>query len=538
MSVAALRALRFNLWAEMLLTVVVVVLANTLAARHFVRVDLSRDRLYSLDEASKALVGRLDRPLLVRVYLTGGLEAPYNNHAQIVRDKLEEYVAYSGGRVRVEMIDPGTDPEASRDAQKLGLTPLEYTVREQDRAELRKVWMGAVLLYGERQEVLPTLTNLATLEYDVSSAIVRLVAKREDRRVLAWSIGHGEPDWLQDRGPLKGLAEQLGRSFELRAVPLGGPGLIPEDVDILLVVGPQEPLVDRALYQLDQFLMRGGAAGVFVTHHRPDLRTLRSTKVVSGLEPLLGHYGVKVNQDLVLDRVQNGALRFPVRAGKTLAWRDVNYAGVPKATALSPDSVLVSGLGSMVFPFASSVELAGDLGPGVTGEVLATTGPAAGAVPGLSSLDPALVRGVLPDEKRGPFALLVALTGPLRSFFETRPVPPPEEGAAPTTEAPEPDGAPIVEGASTRLVVAGSADFIANNPAFVLNLADWLAKDEALIGIRSKVAKLPALAATTPGERLGWKAFNLAAGPLLLFAFGAWRQLRLRRRAAAARRTA
>lgn len=538
MSRRVLRSWRLNFALEMVLTLLIVVLANTLAARHFFRVDLSGDRLYSLDESSKALVAGLDRPLLVRVYLTGGLEAPYNNHAQLVRDKLDEYVAYGKGRVRVEMIDPGQDPEAATAAQKLGLTQLEYTVREQDRAELRKVWMGAALLYGERQEVLPSLTNLATLEYDFSSAIARLRARGDDRRVLAWSTGHGEPDWRQDRGPLRGLAEQLGRGFELRSVPLGGAGLVPEEVDVLMVVGPQEPLGDRALYQLDQFLMRGGAAGVFVTHHRPDLRTLRSTKVVSGLEPLLGHYGVKVNQDLVIDRVQNGALRFPVRSGKTMAWRDVNYAGVPRATSLSPDSVLVSGLGSMLFPFASSVELAAPLPAGVSGEVLATTGPAAGAVPALRSLDPAEVRAVLPDERRGPFTLLVAMTGPLRSFFETRPAPLPEEGAAAAGESAEPDPPVIVEGASTRLVVSGSADFIANNPAFVLNLADWLAKDEALIGIRSKLANLPAQRATTAAEQLGWKAFNLLVGPLLLLAYGGWRQLRLRRRSLRARKAA
>lgn len=532
MSLPALRNLRFNAALEMVLTVVIVLLANVLAARHFVRVDVTADRLHSLDEASKQVVRQLDRPLLVQLYFTRGLEAQYANHEQIVKDKLEEYAAYGGGRVRITAVDPSTDPEAAKEAQKLGLTQLEYTVRQEDRAELRKIWMGAVLIHGGQQEVLPALTNLSTLEYDLTSAITRLVAQREERKVLAWSVGHGEPDWRADRGPLRGLAEELGKRFELRAVPLGGEGLVPDDVDILLVVGPQEPMGDRALYQLDQFLLRGGAAGVFVTHHRPDVRALRSTKVVSGLEPLLGHYGVRVNQDLVIDRVENGALRFPVRSGKQLAWRDVNYAGVPRATGLSPDSVLVAGLGSMVFPFTSSLTLADPLPDGVRGEVLASSSPASGSVPALASLDPAAVRAVLPDERRGPFPVLVALTGSLRSFFETRPEPAPEEGAAAADEAGSAAATRLTEGAPTRLVVAGSADFIANNAAFVMNLADWLAQEEGLIGIRSKVAKVPSLAATTPGEQLAWKAFNLLVGPLLLFAWGAWRQLGYRRRAA------
>ena len=118
----------------------------------------------------------------------------------------------------------------------------------------------------------------------------------------------------------------------LQPLQLGGEGSIPEEVDALLVIGPQKPLPDRALYQIDQYLMRGGAAAIFVTHTRPDLRTYRPTRTNAGLEPLLGHYGVKVNRDILLDRVQNGVMRFPMRVGNKQTSRDVNYALIPQAT--------------------------------------------------------------------------------------------------------------------------------------------------------------------------------------------------------------
>jgi hypothetical protein len=148
-------------------------------------------------------------------------------------------------------------------------------------------------------------------------------------------------------------------------------------------------------------------------------------------------------------------------------------------------------------------------------------------------VDPTQFGEVSPDEKRGPFPLLVAVTGAQRSFFETR-SPPKVDPDAPKIvdmEGDPEEAALIVEGAPTRLLVAGSADFVANNPAFMLNLVDWLVQDESLIGIRSKIATMPQLAATTPGERTGWRVFNLLAGPAALFAFGAGRQLWFRRRA-------
>jgi gliding-associated putative ABC transporter substrate-binding component GldG len=519
------RNLLFNATLQMVLVVAICVLANTVSALHFWRVDLTRDRIHSLDEASKRVVAGTDRPLVVKVFMTRGLEAPYNNHEQVVRDKLEEFQAYSGGRMQLRVVDPSTDPELVKEAQKYGLTPLEYTVKREDRSELRRVWMGAVLLYGERTDVLPALTNLASLEYDLASSIHRLRTKREDIKTVAWSTGNGEPEPETAEGPVRTLISALSQKYVIRSVRLGGPGLLSEDVDALLVIGPLTPLSDRALYQVDQFVARGGAAGVFVTHHRPDMRTLRSSRVSGGIEPLLGHWGVQVDRNVVLDRVQNGAMRFPVRVGKQTGMRDISFPLIPRASELSRTSPLTAGLDGMLFPFASSLTLPEALEPGVTREVLATSSPASGSVQALKSIDPGQLTQVLPDEKRGPFPLAVSLVGAFRSFYETRGTPPADATIPDEQDGLGPDAAPIIEGAPTRLVVAGSADFIANNQAFMLNLVDWLVQDEALIGIRSKLATVPQMAPTTPGARVAWRTLNLALTPVLLLAVGAVRQV-------------
>lgn len=521
-----------NVWLQLGLVVVILALGNLLAARHFARLDVTRDRLHSLDQASKAIAARLDRPLIVKAYFTRGLQAPYNNHEQLVRDKLEELQAYAGGKLQVTVVDPATDADLVKEAQKYGLAQLEYTVREADRSELRKIWMGAVLLYGDKQEVLPSITDLSTLEYDLASAIHRLQQKAEDRPVVAYAVGHGQPELARAEGPLRTIVEGIARKATVRPLALGGAGTIPEEVDALLVIGPQKALPDRALYQIDQFVMRGGPVAFFVTNTRPDLRTYRPMRVTSGLEPLIGHYGVRVNRDVVIDRVQNGMMRFPVRVGRAQGYREINYPLLPRVTDLSRSSVLVSGLDGLLFPFTATLSVAESLPVGVRAEVLARTSASSGAVPALKTVDPTQFADVLPDEKRGPFPVLVSLTGAQRSFFETRPVPAPQEDAPSVSGEESPEEAPLtVEGAPTRLVVAGSSDFVANNPAFMLNLVDWLVQDESLIGIRSKIAALPSLGATTPSERAGWKAFVLLAGPLALFAFGLARQAMHRRQA-------
>lgn len=525
----ARRTLLANSWIQLGLVAVIVLLANTFAARHFVRVDLTRERLHSLDDASKRLVASLERPLVIKAYVSRGLEAPYNNHEAALRDKLEEYQAYARGRLQFSLVDPADDPEALAEAQKYGLAPLDYTVRNQDRSELRKIWLGAALLYGDRQETLPAISDLASLEYDLSSAIHRLSSDIKDRKVLGWATGHGEPDLTKPEGPLRTLVEQLGRKFTLTSLTLGGEGTIPEEVDALLVVGPQKALSTRALYQIDQLLMRGGAAGIFVMNVRPDLRALRPVGVSSGLDPLLGHYGLIIGKNLVIDRAQNGAMRFPVKVGQLSGLKEINYPLIPKVTDLSDESVLTSGLDAMLFPFVSTITPAAELPAGVKVEVLARTSSASGAIQRIRSVDPTAFEEVMDGEQRGPFPVLVAATGPFRSFFETRPVPSPDPGVIPVGDPDRPEEAPLqVEGNPTRLVVAGSADFVANNVSFMLSLCDWLVQDEALIGIRSKLMTTAPLASTTPAEQSAWKAFNLLAGPLLLLIYGAVRQLRRR----------
>jgi hypothetical protein len=53
---------------------------NLWSSHRFVRVDLTENNVHSLAPATKALVNGLEKPLVAKVYFTGGLQAPYNNH--------------------------------------------------------------------------------------------------------------------------------------------------------------------------------------------------------------------------------------------------------------------------------------------------------------------------------------------------------------------------------------------------------------------------------------------------------------------------
>ena len=197
---------------------------------------------------------------------------------------------------------------------------------------------------------------MSTLEYDVAKTIGALV-RDAPQKVIGYTTGHGEPDLGTARGPLQDLREGLAERFKFVPVTLGGRIGVPDEVDALWVVGPQKQLSARALYHLDQFLMRGGALGLFVTNVRGDMKTGRPRAVKHGMDEWLAHLGVTVNRDTIIDRKRNGVVRMPVRQGRYVLQMPVNSALIPRVSDLDDTHPAIGPIHSLLFPYASSMEI-------------------------------------------------------------------------------------------------------------------------------------------------------------------------------------
>lgn len=508
------RSLSMNSWLQLILVVIIIICTNVLASKHFWRLDVTEDKVHSLDMSTRALIWKLDKPLHVKVYFTEGLQAPYNNHRAALVDKLEELRAYSQGWMTIDVLDPTNLKELEAEAKRFGIEPIDYRFRDQNTTELRKVFMGAALVYADKQEVLPIVTQIETLEYDIARALRALLSPKQSKPVIGFVTGHREPNLLQAGGPLSTLRERLLESYELVEVPLGGVEGVPSNVDVLWEIGPQEPLSPRALYQLDQFLLRGGSLGIFITNSKADMRSLKPQNLFHGMEPLLGHYGVQVNRDLLVDRVNNGRMTFPIRYGETVRPVQLNYPLIPKLTIVNGNAPAVKGIDSMLAPFASSVVISEQLSSKVKAETWVSTSLRSGSLRGVTTLDPKAFQMVAPGEETGSKSVIVGLTGVWDSYFAKNEIPNPDTGEA---KGAYEESERLREGTTARLMVAGSADMVANNIAFMLNLADWMVQDEALINIRSKVLRVNTFEPLESAQLLQYRLFNLFGGSLLLF---------------------
>ena len=160
----------------------ILIVLNFISIRLFGRLDLTSQGVYTLSDASKKLVGSLDDRITVKAYFTEDLPSPYNDNRRAVLDILNDYKAYSKGNLQYEFINPQGE-KGEQDAQAQGIAPVQVQVVNEDKMEVKRGYLGLVMLFEDRKEVLPVIQNLSSLEYDISSAIKRLTNKTKKKIV-------------------------------------------------------------------------------------------------------------------------------------------------------------------------------------------------------------------------------------------------------------------------------------------------------------------------------------------------------------------
>jgi ABC-2 type transport system permease protein len=168
--------LRFSIY------LIIIVLVNMAGATVFFRKDLTWDGIYSLSPESKNVVSTLTEPLTIKAFFTKNLPAPYNASEQYLRDLLEEY-AIQGNRnfnyTIYEVSPQDTDPAGKGSklrelAESYGIMPVPIQDVEKDEVKFKQAFMGLVILHGDMVEKIPAIISTDQLEYDLTTAILKL----------------------------------------------------------------------------------------------------------------------------------------------------------------------------------------------------------------------------------------------------------------------------------------------------------------------------------------------------------------------------
>lgn len=254
------------------------------------RWDLSKDRAYSLNKNSKELMRSLDDVMLVKIISSKELPVELNNLNRYTADLLREYQLSSRGKLRFEYVKPPTQEELFNLARSSGLRRVRFQGYEGDQMTLKEVIFGVVFEYQGRIESFDLIPRIEPrLEYEMTLRMQSLIQKSMPK-VLAFA----DTTYYYQRKET--FARSLQMNYILDMIDLKDP--LP-DADALLFNGVVTDLETEQLYQLDQFLMRGGKLIFLQDKTHTDGHTL--SPIQSNIFDLLEHYGFELSDDIALD---------------------------------------------------------------------------------------------------------------------------------------------------------------------------------------------------------------------------------------------
>lgn len=432
-SIAGSRSARHgaNALLYTIIFVSILVALNYLSSLHHARFDLTSEKIYSLSTQSQKVVEHLKKPLKFYGFFSGGVSPK-------ARQLYGEYAYYSP-KVSFEIVDPDKHPEL---------------------AEKYKVSLNGTthIQYGGDTGQGTNVTDLS--EGALTNAILRVT--KAGTKVVYFLVGHGEasPDDAtkpDGYGKLKTALE--GENFQVNKLLLATRAAVPKDCALLIIAGPERPLLPHEIEAINTYLGDGGRVLVTFRVPRP-----KSNIDETALEALIDQWGVKAGNNVVVDQVVR------LFAGPALGLTPlVNDYGVHPITQNFTHRT--------VFPMTRSVIPVKGLKVGLSVTPIAMTSNTSWAETDLVGIFEHEEAKLDPADERGPIDVVDAVTANLKKLGRGN--------------------------GEARLVVLGSTEVANNqyldqffNRDLVLNSADWLVGEANQISIRPRAMRASRLRLT------------------------------------------
>jgi len=539
-------------------TLLFVVILNILGSWYFVRIDLTEEKRYTIKQQTKDLLKNLDDVVYVEVYLEGELNPGFERFKKSIRETLEEFRIYSDDRIQYTFTDPNlamgekARSEFIAELNAKGIAPRNVIENKDGQRVEKLVFPGALVSYGGMETGVMLLKGNAMqgsqqvlnqaiegVEYELANAIHKLT--NMNRKKVGFITGHGELSGLAIASFENALSEQ----YDIGAVGLTSKEKL-ADYDALVLAKPTQSFSNRDKYNLDQYLMRGGRLLLLLDRLDAVMDSASSDNYFAfpydlNLDDQLFKYGVRINQDLIQDRVSG---RYPIvvsNAGKPQIMQ-MEWPFFPLINQYA-DHPITRNLDASLVKFTSSIDTIKAVGIKKTPLLFSSSYSRKAVAPvkvGVNDLRNQLQSN---DFNAGKIPVAYLLEGMFTSVFKNRFAP---EGA---------DASGFLsESAATKLIVIADGDIIRNdvnprdgvvqplgfdpfsqytfaNQDLLLNSIAYLMEEDGLIKARNKEIKIrPLDKEKIKEERLFWQVMNLLVPLLLVVAFGwsrsYWRKLK------------
>jgi len=333
---------------------------NVIAGAFKERVDLTKEKAYTLSQGTRAILNKLDTPVKVRFYCSQGETAPetvyLKSYAKRVEDLLAEYKQIARGKLIIEKYDPQPDSDAEDSARLDG-------VEGQLMRNGERFYLGLAVSLLDEKQAIPFLDpgKERLLEYDLSRAISRVITPEKpvvgvmspmpvfgmpSNPMMARMGQQGQQPWV--------IITELKNDFDVKHIAMDV-DKIDDDVKVLLVIHPRD-VSDKAQYAIDQFVLRGGKLIAFLDP-LPMVDSREQNQMLgnipnsgSNLDKLLKAWGLTLDTSKVVADM-NFKMQLAGRGGQP---QDAPAVLSVNAEGINKDDVVTSQIDNLWLPYAGA----------------------------------------------------------------------------------------------------------------------------------------------------------------------------------------
>lgn len=534
------------------------VLINVLSSRFFFRADLTDEKRYSIKKETKTILNDLGDEVYVEVYLEGELNASFRRFRNSIRETLEEFRIHSNNKVQYSFVDPATAISQKAQAEFMqglvakGIQPIRVIDKAEGKRIEKLIFPGAVISLGNAETGVQLLKgnkansseeeinqSIEGIEYELINAIYKLANDAPKR--IGIITGHGDATTLEDAAFTGALLEV----YDASKVSLLSPDL--NTYDALVISKPTTAFSELEKYRLDQYILKRGNVLFLLDKLEANMDSASQEAYLAfphnlNLDDQLFRYGVRINMDLIQDRLAAG---YPVVTGETGGKPRIQLMEWPFFPLINryADHPITVNLDRVVLRFASSIDTVKATGIRKTPLFFTSQFSRTATAPVNVSIT-TLRREVRPEDYTRSFIpVCYLLEGKFTSLFKNRFLP---EGEDPKLFK--------AEGRPGKIIVVSDGDLARNvvnprngepqplgfdpfsnytfaNKDLLMNMVAYLTDENGLIKARNKEIRIRLLdKEKIASEKIKWQALNLGLPLVMIIFFGVVRTLMRKKR--------
>ena len=455
------------------------------------RIDLTEDRIYSLAPSTKEIFDNLDDYLTITLYESK--DHPINTAltARDVNDFLADLDARSKF-IKIKHRYPDADEKDKEESEIVGIPPVQFNVQRQGEFQVKTGYLGMTLAYANNKEVIPFVESLDGLEYKLASLTFKMLNDTK-KSIIFLDLPSSKIN--QNMGSFISL---LAQQYDISVADINEIDQIKNTPDVFIIAGGNYENVDqlKTSSTIQDLILQGVSFFVLVdTVNIDNNRMLAYPNEYSGAG-IWENFGIIIKNNMLYDLVSYETLPFGTQSGEVL----LPY---PYWIRTPPNDSKVTGkVNSTLFPWASSMELIQPIVSNIQTEPIIITYPTTSIQYDYQDLSP-----------NAQFNPNSSNTGSQILGVKI-------------------ENSALESSSIIRSIIISDSEWLTDNIAgrnqsnyaLGMNMIDWLAQENQLADIRSKVIRERKLDWSSKGSFFSHqsltKNLNLILSPIILIIYG------------------